>query len=134
MLFAKCLLWFSKCLLLLPHGQMYTTYDHDKIQAIQDNLPVSMYHFNPSTSLDDVSIDLFGQMEILDMVRLTFAARYPVREFNDFILKVRRILDYLAVCDLVTTTEPHPELTDTVRTYQTVYQLLVFAVQRAQKA
>jgi len=68
------------------------------------------------------------------MVRLTFTARYPVREFNDFVLKVRRTLDYLAVCDSVTTTEPHPELTDTVRTYRTVYQLLVFAVQRAQKA
>ena len=119
--------------LLLPHGQMYTTYDNDELQAIKDNVPVSMHHFNPSTSLDDISTYFFGQMEILDMVRLTFTARYPVREFNDFVLKVRRTLDYLVVCDMVITTEPQPELTDTIRTYRTVYQLLMFAVQRAQR-
>jgi hypothetical protein len=120
--------------LLLPHGQMYTIYDHDKIRLIQENVPVPMYHFNPSTTLDDVSPDLFGQMVVLDMVRLTLTARYPVREFNDFVHQVRRVLDYLAVCDLVSTTKPHPELIDTVRKYRTVYQLLVVAMRRAQKA
>jgi hypothetical protein len=113
---------------------MYTIYDHDKIQLIQENVPVPMYHFNPSTTLDDVSFNLFGQNVTLDMIRLTFTARYPVREFNDFVHKVRRVLDYLEICDMVSTAPPHPELIDTVRKYQTVYQLLVFAMDRAQKA
>ena len=120
------------CSLLLPHGQqLYTTYDNDKIQAIQDNVPVPTHHFNPSTSLDEISNDLFGQMEILDMVRLTFTAKYPVRECNDFVLKVRRTLEYLIVCDSAIITEPYTELTNTVRKCRTVNQLLVLAVQRA---
>jgi len=119
--------------LLLPHGQMYTIYDHDKIQLMQENVPVPMYHFNPSTTLDDISFDLFGQNVTLDMIRLTFTARYPVREFNDFVHKVRRVLNYLEICDMVSTAPPHPEFIDTVRKYQTVYQLLVFATDRAQK-